>query len=201
MSLSTLNKKRKVEFENRQFNERWENKFLFMDFGGKPQCNVCTQVMSVMKEYNILHHYEITHRVKYGSVIGEVHKHLISELKSKMHRRRTTFFKATHVQKSCVQASTKHQDPELQMELCKLQSDILLSSKQNLTYGQLWNFVMPDKYPKLHNIALKVTSMFRIKSEDRLSQEALKSNLRIVTTEMETDIVALVNEHPAQCSH
>ncbi|KAJ8889581.1 hypothetical protein PR048_009081 [Dryococelus australis] len=47
------------------------------------------------------------------------------------------------------------QDPELQMEL-----DIPLSAKQNLTYGKLWNFVMLDKYPKLHNFALKVTSMF-----------------------------------------
>ncbi|KAJ8894937.1 hypothetical protein PR048_000244 [Dryococelus australis] len=109
------------------------------------------------------------------------------------------------------------QDPELQMELCKLQSDILLSSGQNLTYGQLWNFVMPDKYPKLHNFALKITSMFgstyicecafstmkmsKSKQRNRLSQEALKSNLRIVTTEMEADIVALVNEHTAQCSH
>ncbi|KAJ8897329.1 hypothetical protein PR048_002675, partial [Dryococelus australis] len=97
------------------------------------------------------------------------------------------------------------QDPELQMGLCELQSDILLSSKQNLIYGQLWNFVMPDKYPKLHNFVLKVTAMFgstyicactfsttkmlKSKQRNRLSQEALKSNLRIVTTEMEADIV------------
>ncbi|KAJ8866975.1 hypothetical protein PR048_032837 [Dryococelus australis] len=106
-----------------------------------------------------------------------------------------------------------HQDPELQMELCELQSDILLSSKQNLTCGQLWNFVMADKYPKLHNFALKATSMFgstyicecafstmemlKSKQSNRLSQEALKFNLRIVTTEMEADIVALVNEQTA----
>ncbi|KAJ8889608.1 hypothetical protein PR048_009108 [Dryococelus australis] len=86
-------------------------------------------------------------------------------------------------------------DPELRMELCKLQSDILFSSKQNLTYGQLWNFVLPDKYPKLHNFALKS------KQGNRLSQDALKSNLRIVTAEMEADIVTLVNEHTAHCSH
>ncbi|KAJ8871901.1 hypothetical protein PR048_028241 [Dryococelus australis] len=109
------------------------------------------------------------------------------------------------------------QGPKLQMELCELQSDILLSSKQNLTYGQLCNFAMPDKYPKLHNFDLKVTSMFgstyicecafstmkmlKSKQRNRLSQEALKSNLHIVTTEMEADIVALINEHTAQCSH
>ncbi|KAJ8893855.1 hypothetical protein PR048_006456 [Dryococelus australis] len=109
------------------------------------------------------------------------------------------------------------QDPELQMELCEPQSDILLSSKQNLTYGQLWNFIIPDKYPKLHNCPLKVISMFgstyicecalstmkRLKSKqrNRLTQEAFKSNLRIVTTEMEADIVALVKENTAQCSH
>ncbi|KAJ8872174.1 hypothetical protein PR048_025776 [Dryococelus australis] len=109
------------------------------------------------------------------------------------------------------------QDPELQMELCELRSDILLSSKQNLTYRQFRNFVMPDKYPKLYNFALQVTFMFgstyicecafsimkmlKLKQRNRLSQEALKFNLHIVTTEMEADIVALVNEHTAQCSH
>ncbi|KAJ8880538.1 hypothetical protein PR048_017008 [Dryococelus australis] len=57
---------------------------LFTDFEGKPQSIVCTQVMSVMKECNIRRHYEMTLKVKYGSVIGEA---------------------PTHVQKSCVQAS------------------------------------------------------------------------------------------------
>ncbi|KAJ8881782.1 hypothetical protein PR048_018268 [Dryococelus australis] len=109
------------------------------------------------------------------------------------------------------------QDTELQMELCELHSDILLSSKQNLTYGQLWNFVKPDTYPKLHNFVLKVTSMLgsthicectfstmkmlKLKQRNRLSQEALKSYLCIMTTEMEADVVALINEHTAQFSH
>ncbi|KAJ8893056.1 hypothetical protein PR048_005637 [Dryococelus australis] len=76
---------------------------------------------------------------------------------------------------------------------------------------------MPDTYPKLHNFALKVTSMFEStyicecafltmkmlnsKQRNRLSQEDLKPNLRIVTTEMKADIVALVKEHTSQCSH
>ncbi|KAJ8896625.1 hypothetical protein PR048_001969 [Dryococelus australis] len=76
---------------------------------------------------------------------------------------------------------------------------------------------MLDKYPKLHNFALKVTSMFgstyicecafstvkmlKSKKRNRLSQEALKSNLCIVTTEMEADTVAFVNDHITQCSH
>ncbi|KAJ8880689.1 hypothetical protein PR048_017159 [Dryococelus australis] len=62
MGLSTLSKKIKVVCENRQFNERWENEFLFADFGGKPQCIVCAHVMSLMKEDNIRRHYETTHK-------------------------------------------------------------------------------------------------------------------------------------------
>ncbi|KAJ8869835.1 hypothetical protein PR048_028844 [Dryococelus australis] len=109
------------------------------------------------------------------------------------------------------------QDPELQMELYKRKSDVQLSTKQILTHGQLWNFVMPEEYPKFHNLALTVTSMFgstyicecafltmkmlKSKQRNRLFQDPLKSNLRIVTTEMEADIVGLVNEHTAQCSH
>ncbi|KAJ8890879.1 hypothetical protein PR048_010388 [Dryococelus australis] len=73
---------------------------------------------------------------------------------------------------------------------------------------------MPEKYPKLHNFALKVTSIFgstyvsecafptmKSKQRNRLSQETLKSNFLIVTTEKEADIVALVNEHTVQCPH
>lgn len=124
--MSTSNKKRKVELDNRKFNERWENEFLFTDFGSKPQCLVCLQVVSVMKEYNIRRHYESTHKVKFGSVSGEARLSLVRELKSKMQKQKNTFFKATHVQKSSLQASyevcaimAKHQMPFRSGELIK----------------------------------------------------------------------------------
>lgn len=47
-----------------------KNEFLFTDFGSKPQCLVCLQVVSAMKEYNIRRHYENTDKVKFGSVTG-----------------------------------------------------------------------------------------------------------------------------------
>ena len=96
--MSTSNKKRKVELDNRKFNERWENEFLFTDFGSKPQCLVCLQVVSVMKEYNIRRHYESTHKVKFGSVSGEARLSLVRELKSKMQKQKNTFFKATRAE-------------------------------------------------------------------------------------------------------
>jgi ribosomal protein S18 acetylase RimI-like enzyme len=107
MSFSTLSKRRKVDVENRTFNEKWESDYLFVDFNGKPQCLVCSQVMSVMKEYNIRHHYETTakHKDKYNSVTGEACSRLISDLKSKLKRQKSTFFKETQIQTSSVQAS------------------------------------------------------------------------------------------------
>ena len=46
-------KKRKVDDENREFNDKWESTYLFTaTSAGKPQCVVCFQVISAMKEYN-----------------------------------------------------------------------------------------------------------------------------------------------------
>jgi hypothetical protein len=45
-----------VDVKNRTFNEKLESDCLFVDFNGKPQCLVCSQVVSVMKEYNIRRH-------------------------------------------------------------------------------------------------------------------------------------------------
>jgi hypothetical protein len=107
MSLSTLSKRRKVDVENRTFNKKWESDYLFVDFNGKPQCLVCSQVMSVMKEYNIHRHHETTakHNDKYNSVTGEARSRLVSDIKLKLKRQKSTFFKETQIQTSSIQAS------------------------------------------------------------------------------------------------
>jgi hypothetical protein len=73
MSLSMLSERRKVDVENREFNEKWESDYLFADFNVKLQCMWSSQVMSVMKKYNIHCHYETNanHKNKYNSATGE----------------------------------------------------------------------------------------------------------------------------------
>jgi hypothetical protein len=102
MSLSTLSKTRKVYVENRTFNKnKWEVA-IYLLFNGKPQCLLCSQVMSVMKEYSIRHHYKnnANHKDRYNSGTCEALSHLINDLKSKPKGQKITFFKETQIQTS-----------------------------------------------------------------------------------------------------
>jgi hypothetical protein len=39
-----------MDVKNRAFNKKWESDYLFVVLNGKPQCVVCSQVMSVADE-------------------------------------------------------------------------------------------------------------------------------------------------------
>ncbi|XP_059832923.1 general transcription factor II-I repeat domain-containing protein 2-like [Hypanus sabinus] len=67
---------RKVDFENRGFQGRWEAEYMFADIKGKPACLVCGDGVAVIKEYNVRRHYETKHHDKY--------KHLDKKQKSAM---------------------------------------------------------------------------------------------------------------------
>lgn len=51
--------KRKVDFEGRGFQERWETEYMFTNMKGKPICLVCSTEVAVLKEYNLRWHYEM----------------------------------------------------------------------------------------------------------------------------------------------
>ncbi|XP_026582004.1 general transcription factor II-I repeat domain-containing protein 2-like [Pseudonaja textilis] len=57
--------KRKVDFENRCFQKRWEAEYLFADIDGKAMCLVCGAHVAVLKKYNMRRHYETKHEDKY----------------------------------------------------------------------------------------------------------------------------------------
>lgn len=62
-------KKRKVESECRKFQTWWESEYFFKEFKGKCVCLICTEIMAVMKEYNVRRHYETKHQA-YASYTG-----------------------------------------------------------------------------------------------------------------------------------
>lgn len=57
--------KRKVDNENRGFQDRWEAEYLFTDISSKPVCLVCGADVAVIKEYKIRWHFETKHQDKY----------------------------------------------------------------------------------------------------------------------------------------
>lgn len=62
----SLSKKRKVDTECRVFQEKWSLSYLFTEVNGKPVCLVCSQHVSVLKEYNLRRHNETLHAEKYN---------------------------------------------------------------------------------------------------------------------------------------
>ena len=53
-------KKRKVETESRIFQEKWTIDYFFTQINEKPVCLLCSESVSVMKEYNVRRHYVTT---------------------------------------------------------------------------------------------------------------------------------------------
>ena len=72
--------------ENCTFKTEWEFDYLFIfNKDNKPQCLVCLQVFSVLKEYNLKRHYITNHQKKYNDHSCESRKIVIEQLLSLIH--------------------------------------------------------------------------------------------------------------------
>ena len=108
MSLSTL-KKRKVDSENRQFNSEWTQKYLFVFATGKPVCLLCSECISVCKEYNLRRHFKTNH-ANFDTTfpLGSDARHQkILGLTSCYEQRRRTLFRACSEQERATSASLR----------------------------------------------------------------------------------------------
>ncbi|XP_056639733.1 SCAN domain-containing protein 3-like [Diorhabda sublineata] len=108
-------------------------------------------------------------------------------------------------------ALIEDQPPDLQIELCDLQADMFLISRQERG-PELFKLLSKEKFPNLRDFGLKITSMFGgtyrcesafssmkyIKNHNRsnLTDSSLRHLVRLSTTEMEVDISSLVDEEP-----
>ncbi|XP_071055109.1 general transcription factor II-I repeat domain-containing protein 2A-like [Onthophagus taurus] len=59
--MTTVNKKRKYEEENRCFRSEWEESFAFIEYNGKSLCLICKDTIANYKISNLRRHYETTH--------------------------------------------------------------------------------------------------------------------------------------------
>ena len=79
----SLKKKLTLTNLNRFFNLVWEEKYLFVENKGKPQCLVCLQVVSVPKEYNLQRHNETRHKNQFEKYERAAREAVVKDLKSK----------------------------------------------------------------------------------------------------------------------
>uniref|UniRef100_A0A673GVJ7 SPIN-DOC-like zinc-finger domain-containing protein n=1 Tax=Sinocyclocheilus rhinocerous TaxID=307959 RepID=A0A673GVJ7_9TELE len=82
-----MSKKRKIDAEGRQFNERWESEYMFVLQREKPICLLCCETVSVVKEYNIRRHFDTRHGAKYAKFnrVKELAGNLTTRLTKETH--------------------------------------------------------------------------------------------------------------------
>ena len=86
--------KRKIDDENRVFQARWEEEYLFTEFKGKPMCLVCLETLSAMKDFNLSRHYNTLHVVKFKKYTAAARAAVVADLKTKVHKQQQLFYRS-----------------------------------------------------------------------------------------------------------
>ena len=88
-------RKRKIEEEMRNFNEKWTSEYFFIkNADSRPLCLICEQTVSVNKEYNIKRHYDSKHANSvYRKLKGRNIELKVEQLKEQLKSQRLMFQK------------------------------------------------------------------------------------------------------------
>ncbi|KAM9299514.1 general transcription factor II-I repeat domain-containing protein 2-like [Gastrophryne carolinensis] len=105
MSCSKPAVKRKVDDEHRQFQEKWEKQYFFIEHKGIPTCLICTEKVAVPKEYNLKRHYTTRHAEEYAKYQEDERANQVAKLKTCLLRQQDFFKKATKENDAAVEAS------------------------------------------------------------------------------------------------
>lgn len=100
-----MSKKRKIDSENRVFQDRWETQYFITNRKDKLQCLICMQVVAVCKEYNVKRHYASLHEGSHSKYQGEARSLIVSELKSKLQKQTGMFTQVKSDQYNALHAS------------------------------------------------------------------------------------------------
>ncbi|XP_056633912.1 general transcription factor II-I repeat domain-containing protein 2-like [Diorhabda sublineata] len=99
-------KKRKVDTEGRQFQEKWTEEFFFILHNGKPICLLCNESISVMdSEFNIKRHYSTKHATLH-SLTGQLRTDIIQKLRANIEKQQQMFHKQRTQLDNVVKASS-----------------------------------------------------------------------------------------------
>ena len=73
-------KKRKIDYECRQFQDEWSLKYFFIKSADKALCVICHEAIAVLKEYNLNRHYQTKHQSNYSQLTGKVRAEKFAKL-------------------------------------------------------------------------------------------------------------------------
>ncbi|XP_066515342.1 general transcription factor II-I repeat domain-containing protein 2A-like [Hoplias malabaricus] len=189
MSFSKPAVKRKICDEHRQFQEKWEVQYFFVEHRGIPTCLICTEKVAVHKEYNLKRHYTTRHAEEYAKYQGDERDNRVANLKTCLLRQEDFFKKATKENDAAVEASyvvsemiAKAGKPFIEGEFLK--KCIL----------QAASIVCPEKKGQFSNISLSADTVAERISDlssdvyDQLCEKAKRFSVYSVALDESTDI-------------
>lgn len=97
--------KRKVDDDNRQFQEHWEEKYFCVTLRNTILCLLCNDTIAVCKEYNIKRHYETKYGEKYNTLIGSERRDLLKKRKDLLLKQQNVFSRGNLQVENAVKAS------------------------------------------------------------------------------------------------
>lgn len=103
--MSHISKKRKVDSECRVFNIKWTSDYLFVESNNMLVCLVCSQSVSVKKEFNVRRHYQTQHAAKFDQMHGQLRQDKIECLQKALLAQQTFFTKVNKDVECVVKAS------------------------------------------------------------------------------------------------
>lgn len=105
MASNSSGKERKVSDEGRSFQIKWTNQYFFTEVNKKAVCLICSEAITVFKEYNIKRHYDTKHAFSYDKFEGQFREDKVSELKTKLSGQQLIFKNVSLQTESLVKAS------------------------------------------------------------------------------------------------
>lgn len=189
MSFSKPAVKRKVGDEHRQFQEKWEEQYFFVEHRGSPTCLICTEKVAVHKEYNLKRHYTTRHAEEYAKYQGDERVNRVANLKTYLLRQQNFFKKATKENDAAVEASYVVSEM-----IAKAGKPFKEGEFLKMCILQAASIVCPEKKGQFSNISLSANTVAERISDlssdiyDQLCEKAKCFSVYSVALDETTDI-------------
>lgn len=187
-SQSSSVKKRKVDSENRAFQEEWTENYFFIlnSKANKPQCLICNTCIALIKSSNVKRHYQQNHEnyEKEYPTGSTARAEKIEKLKKNFHHQQNKMVKFTTVQQRATRASfhistimAKHMLPYSHSDIIK---EILIEAV---------SLMFPDKKDVIEGI--KTIALSRNTTTRRVEDIAENLKKQIIKDLMKVDNFSL----------
>uniref|UniRef100_A0A8C5LZB9 General transcription factor II-I repeat domain-containing protein 2-like n=1 Tax=Leptobrachium leishanense TaxID=445787 RepID=A0A8C5LZB9_9ANUR len=185
----SIKSKRKVDAEQRKFQERWTSDYFFVEHNKMATCLICNEKVAVLKDYNLKRHYNTKHADQCAKYNREERERQIVQLQKGLSMQQNQFKRAKKECDAAVEAS---------YVVCEQ----VAKAGKPFTEGQFLKDCMvkvadilcPEKASLFRNISLSANTVAERISElsdniyDQLCSKATKFSFYSLALDESTDI-------------